>query len=339
MVPGVLLAPLEHTLDGGVGFLADVFGHLDGRALVAEAVAQFFDGIHLHVATFVAGAGIGGACDECFVGDFALEAVNHSGLGDYDEFLSGIVAAIVHHFLGAAYDVGIVADGLDAFRVGDHPGVGKFEFESFDSLLGKEDVGITGPRPELHGAAGFFADPLPEVLVGDKEDLAVGGDALHDFGGVAAGADDIAQGFDGGGAIDICHDVGVGVGVFVGCEFFGGAGVGEGTTCGEVGQIDGGLGIDDFGSLCHEVDPAENNGIAVGRFSVIGEAEGIAHVIGDPLDRFDLIIVGENDGVAFLFQGEDFFLNRIEGRFLSGAGSENHRFVVERSGSHSGASF
>ena len=273
------------------------------------------------------------------MGDFVLEAVNHSGLGDYDEFPGIVVAAIVHHFLGAAYDVGIVADSLDTFRVGDDFGVGEFEFESFDGLLGEEDVGVTGSWPELHGAAGFFADPLAEVLVGDKEDLAVGGDALHDFGGVAAGADDIAQGFDGGGAIDVCNDVGVGVGVFVGREFFGGAGIGEGATRREVGQIDGGLGIDDFGGLCHEVDATKNNGIAVGCFGVVGEAEGIAHVIGDPLDCFDLIIVCEDDGVAFLFQGEDFFLNRGEGCFVSGAGSENHRFVIKRSVSHCGASF
>src|SRR5690606_32386736 len=61
------------------------------------------------------------------------------------------------------------------------------------------------------------------------------------------------------------------------------------------------------------------------------EAERIAHVVGDLLNGLDLVVVGEDDGVAFALEGEDFLLDGRERR-RGVAGRENERFVVEIGG-------
>ena len=43
------------------------------------------------------------------------------------------------------------------------------------------DVGVAIARPELHCPAGLLRDPLPQVLVGDEKDGAVGGDLIDNF--------------------------------------------------------------------------------------------------------------------------------------------------------------
>jgi hypothetical protein len=54
------------------------------------------------------------------------------------------------------------------------------------------------------------------------------------------------------------------------------------------------------------VDPAEGDDVGVGFFGVVGEAEGIADEVSDFLDFARLVVVGEDDGVPFLFEAEDF---------------------------------
>jgi len=190
-------APLQHSLDGEFGFFAKFFVHQDFRGFVAEGVPDFFDGIELHVAAFVAGTVICGACDEGFFRKFPLEAVDHASFGHDDEGLGGVIFAEVYHFLRAANFVGHVANGLCAFGVGDYGGFRILESHSFYGLLGKENMGVTTSGPELHVPACLGGDPLPEILVGNKEDLPVLGDFFDNFDGVAAGADDVAECFYG----------------------------------------------------------------------------------------------------------------------------------------------
>jgi hypothetical protein len=164
------------------------------------------------------------------MGDLALETVNHARLSYDDESLGVIVAAVANHFLGTANNVSIIANSFNAFGVGDNTRVRKFEFEAFDSLLGKEDVCVTRTRPEFHRTTRLGGDPLPEVLVGHKKDFSVGGNTLDDLSGISASADDIAECFDCGGTIDVRDNVYVWVCRFVGCEFFSRARVGKGAT-------------------------------------------------------------------------------------------------------------
>ena len=59
------------------------------------------------------------------------------------------------------------------------------------------------------------------------------------------------------------------------------------------------------------MNAAEDDDVGVGIFRMIGEAERIADVVRDILDIAGLIVMGEDDGVAFLFEGEN-FLFQIE---------------------------
>ena len=61
---------------------------------------------------------------------------------------------------------------------------------------------------------------------------------------------------------------------------------------------------EDLGRLRHEVHPAEHDG---GRIDLGGnprERQGVTDVVGDVLDLGHLVVVGEDDGVAILGEGE-----------------------------------
>ena len=111
------------------------------------------------------------------------------------------------HLLRGADFVGEHADGVGALGMGDDFRVGVLGLDALDGGLGEFDVDVAIAFPEVHFAAGFFRDPCAEVLVGDEEDIAVRGGGADDADGVAAGADDVGEGFDAGGAIDVGDDV------------------------------------------------------------------------------------------------------------------------------------
>ena len=56
---------------------------------------------------------------------------------------------------------------------------------------------------------------------------------------------------------------------------------------------------------------------AVRLLGSVGQAKGVTHVVGDPLDRVDLVVVRENDRVAGFLEREDFLLKRRQGCLLS----------------------
>jgi hypothetical protein len=65
-----------------------------------------------------------------------------------------------------------------------------------------------GSIPEQHIAAGFLVEPTSEVFIRRKDDRLVRRHTVDYFFSVAAGADDIAQRFDLGSAVDVGdHDM------------------------------------------------------------------------------------------------------------------------------------
>ncbi len=66
---------------------------------------------------------------------------------------------------------------------------------------------------------------------------------------------------------------------------------------------------------------------AVGGLGVIGEAERIPDVVGDILDVAGLIVMGEDDGVSGLLEGQDFLLEVERGMALGDIGWERMRQV------------
>ena len=97
---GDLPAPFEHTEERYFGALAEGSGHFEAWLQSIEAAVEFFQRIHFHEAAIGAGAAVGGAGDECFVGQFPAQAVEHAAFGDDDEALGGVGAAVLDHFFG-----------------------------------------------------------------------------------------------------------------------------------------------------------------------------------------------------------------------------------------------
>ena len=291
------------------GFDADVFGDLDLGFEVFEAGVQLFHGVHLHVAAVGAGAVVGGAGDEVLVGALFLQAMEHAGFGDDDDVLAGCVLAEADHLFGGADFVGKEAHGLGALGMCDDEGVGIFFFDFMNGIARELDVDIARAFPKVHLATGLFNDPLTEVGIGNEKNGAVGGGFLDDESGVAGGADDIAERLHAGRAIDVSDDVVVLVLVLgeVGFQLVGGAGLLERTAGVFVGKDDCFVGIEDLGGLGHEVNSAEGDDVGIGFAGLVGEAQGVAHVVGDVLDGADLVVVGENDGVLFFLETKDVF--------------------------------
>jgi hypothetical protein len=304
------LAQFEHAEDGFLGAGANVFGEMNLRLQVEESVVEFLERVHLHVTAIGAGALAGGAGDEAFVRDFALEAMQHAGLGDDDEGVGWMIATVMDHFLGGTDFVGEHAHRVGAFRVGDDGSVGILLMDAGDAVAGELDMDVAGALPEVHFTAGLLHDPGAEVLIGDKQDGAVLRGGLDDFDRIAAGADAIAEGFDVGAAVDVGDDVVVfgGVGLEEGFQLGAGAALLEGAAGIGVGQDDDLTGIDDLGGFRHEMDAAEGDDIGVGLFGFVGQAEGVADEISDFLDVAGLVIVGQDEGIALFFEAQDFVL-------------------------------
>ena len=80
------------------------------------------------------------------------------------------------------------------------------------------------------------------------------------------------------------------------------------TTCILVRQHDDFVRIDDLRRFRHEMNTAEDDHIGIGFLSLVGKAQGIAHKVGHFLDLTNLIIMSQNDRVAFLFETENILL-------------------------------
>ena len=81
-----------------------------------------------------------------------------------------------------------------------------------DPLVAKNLMHHAGAVPEHHVTPGLFDEVGAEVFVGCEDNRLVFRDALDDRNGIGAGATNIGEGFEFGGAVDVAdHDM---VGVF-----------------------------------------------------------------------------------------------------------------------------
>ncbi len=141
----------------------------------------------------------------------------------------------------------------------------------------------------------------PRFSSGTKSRSRSLGQALDDFDRVAAGADDVAQGFDLGAAIDVGDGVKIRVRRLEGLQFRGGTTFLQRAAGVFVRQEDHFGRIEDFGRFGHEMNAAKDNDFGLGFGRLLGKAQRIAHEIGHVLDFRDLVIVGQDDGVAAPF--------------------------------------
>ena len=64
---------------------------------------------------------------------------------------------------------------------------------------------------------------------------------------------------------------------------------------------------EDGRGLGHEVHAAEDDDLAVHGGSGPGELQGVPHEVGDLLDRPNLVVVGQDDGIPLLLESPDLF--------------------------------
>ena len=86
----------------------------------------------------------------------------------------------------------------------------------------------------------------------------------------------------------------------------------------EIRQEDAFGRVEDFGRLRHEMDAAEEDDFGVGFGGLEAQSQGVADKIGYVLDFRHLVVVRENDGIAFPLQLRD-IRGQIETKVYTGA--------------------
>ena len=88
-------------------------------------------------------------------------------------------------------------------------------------------------------------------------------------------------------------------------ELFGGATVLQAASGIHVGQDDDLLRAQDLGGLGHEAHPAKRDDVRIGRLRLATEIQAVADEVRNILDIGRLVIMREDDRVAFLAQPVD----------------------------------
>ena len=162
------------------------------------------------------------------------------------------------------------------------------------------------------GRPGLLHDPLAEVLVGHEQQVLVLGRGVDDLDGVAAGADDVAERLHCRAAVDVGDGVEVGVGLLELGQLVRRAAFLQRAAGVFVRQDDDLVRAQYLGRLGHEMDAAEDDYVGLGLGRLLGEAQRIAHEVGDVLDFRHLVVVGENDRVKLLLEHKDLARERVE---------------------------
>ena len=170
------------------------------------------------------------------------------------------------------------------------------------------DVALAVPDVEAGAAVGVLLDPGlaldegAEPHVGAEEDLGVrtvlAEDVLDDLDRVPRGAAVVGLGLDLRRGVHVHHDHGAGVLGLPGAQLIGVDRLRERAAGAEVRDQHGLLGAEDRGGLGHEVNAAELDHLGIGLRRLAGEAERVADEVGHVLQLRQLIVVGEDDGVA-----------------------------------------
>ena len=161
-------------------------------------------------------------------------------------------------------------------------------------------------RPEQHVPPCLARKIAAKMLVGAKNDLLVLRQAGKDRFCRRTGDDDVAERLHFGGAVDVGQRDMIGVRLAEGLELVWRAGIFQAASGIEVRKDNDLFRREDFCGVGHEFDTAKWNHVRVGRLCLAREFERIANEIGNVLQFWPLIIMGEDDGVALLAQTIDF---------------------------------
>ena len=252
-----------------------------------------------------------------------LQRVNHVDFGRHQEHVwGGQRGDVLPHLLGPANEVGVLEHRPRALGVSHHNAPRVVPLGPQQILHAEDLVHHARSGPEDHRPTGHLREVPPQVLVGDEQDLFVGGHAFDDLAGVATGHNPVAQALHRRGGVDVGD--GLKVAPFrpqLGLErrqLVGGATVGERAARLQVGQQHPLLRAQDLGRLGHEVHPGEDNGLLRDRHGVPGQLETVARVVGDLLDLAIHVEVRQDHRVVLPLECLDLF-DQVERIFIAGS--------------------
>lgn len=162
----------------------------------------------------------------------------------------------------------------------------------------------------------------PEELVGQEEDVAARIDRLHDLDGVGRGAADVGERLDLGCRVDVGDDDGIREVCFPLAQLLGSDRVGERATRTLVRDQDRLLRAEDLGGLGHEVHAAEHDGVLGYLGGHTRERERITDVIGNVLNRRQLVVVRQQGRTSQIGEPSHFrgpFSRRVDSPVTTGS--------------------
>ena len=160
-------------------------------------------------------------------------------------------------------------------------------------------------RPQQHLAAELAREIAAEVAIRTEDDLLVLRDLVEDDRGRRTGDDDVAERLHRRRAVDVGQRDMVRMRRAERRELVGRAAVLEAAAGIHVGQDHGLLRRQDFRGLGHEADAAKGDDFGIGRRGLARQIEAVADEVREVLDFRLLVIMGEDDGVAFALQPLD----------------------------------
>ena len=206
---------------------------------------------------------------------------------------------------GGRHKIRLVEHPLVALRVGEHVGLGVAHLEPGQFPGAELFVNHTGPLPndEILPAR-LLGNPACQVAIRSKDQGGVP-HGLHHLHRVGRGADQVAHGLHFSRGVDIGQHFRPGMLAHKLAEGVRGAAIGQGATRVQVGYHHRATGVEDRRGLGHEMHTAKNNHVAIRRLGSPCQGEGIAHDIGQILDRILLIVVSQDQRVALALEIED----------------------------------
>ena len=166
----------------------------------------------------------------------------------------------------------------------------------------------------------------PRNWSGQNSTSRVGGDRGDDLDGVRRRAADVGLGLHRGGRVDVADDDGAGVLGLPRPQLVGGDRLGEAAAGPLVGDQHRLVVAQDLRRLGHEVDAAEHDRRRLGLGRDPGQPERVADVVGDVLDLRQLVVVGQDHGVALGGQ-RTHLLGPVVGKGLHDIQRTNHPSV------------
>ena len=226
-------------------------------------------------------------------------------LGEHNEAVGCAGLRVLEQLAGGTDEVGQIQQVLLALRVGDHLRLRMLELQLQQGLFAEGLMHGAASWPQRQLPAALALHPASEIAIRCKQHRPVLRQLTNEVNGVAAGADQVALGLHGGGAVDVAHHQVIGMLCPESGEFIGGAVVRQGAAGIEIREHHGFLRAEDLGGLRHEVNAAEGDHIGIGAGGLAGQLKRVTDEIGDVLNFRFLVVVREHHGIAFPLQPLD----------------------------------